>query len=290
LEKKPMKIVVCVKQICHTYTRTGKDPDAHFIAAEDRIHRINPYDEAATELALCAKELVGHVEIIILTLGPLTAEAELRRCLAMGADSLVQIDGSETLDPWGKSAILARAVKELSPGLVLCGKESLDRQSGQVGTFLAHRLQLPFLSSITKLELGKEKGLLRAERKAARGTREVVECSLPAVLSVDLGDKRPRLPTYDAKRRAASAPIKRLPVREPPNESKVLTRGVSPPRPRPKRVLEPDSRLAAAERIEQLLEGSRAAKKGLILRGDVDSQVEGIISFLKEHDLLRSEE
>ncbi len=278
-----MRIVVCVKQICHTYTRTGMDPDEHFIAAEDRVHRINPYDESATELAICAKELLGGAEIIILTLGPLTAEVELRRCLAMGADELYQIDGSEPLDPWGKSAILAQAIRDMCPNLVLCGKESLDRQSGQVGAFLAHRLELPFISSVTKLRMFQDKGLLRAERKAARATREVVECSLPAVLSVDLGDRMPHLPTFDQKRRAALAPIKRVPYHEGLNQPKVLASGVSPPRPRPKRVPEPDSRLAADERIDQLLAGSRIAKKGLILRDDLDTQVEGIISFLKEH-------
>ena len=281
-----MRIVVCVKQICHTYTRTGFDPDEHFIAAEDRVHRINPYDEAATELAICAKDLVGGAEIVILTLGRLTAEVELRRCLAMGADDLYQIDGSDAMDPWGKSAVLAQAIKDMNPSLVLCGKESLDRQSGQVGAFLAHRLDLPFISSVTKLEIINDKGLLQAERRAARGTRNVVACSLPAVLSVDLGDRMPRLPTYDQKRRAALAPIKKLAYHERPNPCKVLMSGLSPPRPRPKRVPEPDSRLAADERIEQLLGGSRVAKKGLILRDDVDAQVEGIISFLKEHGLL----
>jgi electron transfer flavoprotein beta subunit len=286
MEEKRMRIVVCVKQICHTYTRTGMDPDKHFIAAEDRVYRINPYDEVATEVALCAKELLGGAEIVILTLGPLTAEVELRRCLAMGADHLYQIDRSDPMDPWEKSAILAEAIKDIRPSLVLCGKESLDRQSGQVGAFLAHRLELPFISSVTKLELFKDKGLLQAERKAARGTREVIESSLPAVLSVDLGGGMPRLPTYDEKRKAALAPIKRLTYHERSNQSKVLTTGVSAPRPRPKRVPEPDSRLAADERIEQLLDGSRIAKKGLILRDDVDSQVEGIISFLKEHGLL----
>jgi electron transfer flavoprotein beta subunit len=281
-----MRIVVCIKQICHTYTRTGLDPDKHFIAAEDRVHRINPYDEAALEVALCAKELLGGAEITILTLGPLTAETELRRCLAMGADELYSIEGNEAMDPWGKSGILAQAINDMRAGLVLCGKESLDRQNGQVGAFLAHRLELPFISSVTKLEIINDERLLQAERRAARGTREVAECSLPALLSVDLGDRMPRLPTYDQKRRAALAPIKELNHRERPNPGKVRISGVSPPRPRPKRVPEPDSRLAADERIEQLLGGSRVAKKGLILRDDVGSQVEGIISFLKEHGLL----
>ncbi len=55
------------------------------------------------------------------------------------------------------------------------------------------------------------------------------------------------------------------------------------PRPRPKRIPVPDSRLEAFDRIQQLLMGSRIEKKGTILQGSPESQAEGIISFLEEH-------
>jgi len=61
-----------------------------------------------------------------------------------------------------------------------------------------------------------------------------------------------------------------------------------PPRPRPKKALAPDSRLDAYDRIEQLLTGSRVEKKGEMLRGDPESQVKGIISFLDGHGFLES--
>ncbi|MCA1795223.1 MAG: hypothetical protein LC660_15380 [Desulfobacteraceae bacterium] len=56
-----MNIIVCVKQICYTYARTGKNPDTKYINPEDSIFRINPYDEAATELALRVKETAGNI-------------------------------------------------------------------------------------------------------------------------------------------------------------------------------------------------------------------------------------
>ena len=120
------------------------DPEQHFIGPEDSIFRVNPYDEAALELALKIKDQKGDVEIILLTLGPIIAETELRCCLALGADELFQIETEEELDPWSKSKFLARASKDMNPDLILCGKESLDKQDGQVGAFMAHHLDIPF--------------------------------------------------------------------------------------------------------------------------------------------------
>ena len=117
-----MKIIVCVKQISHIYARTGMDPEKNYLAPEDDVFRINPYDELAVGMALQTKEFVGEGEIVILTLGPIIAEAELRRCLAVGADHLYQIDMDSSMDPWSKSSFLARAIKDMGADFVLCGK------------------------------------------------------------------------------------------------------------------------------------------------------------------------
>ena len=140
-----MRIIVCIKQIRFTYARTGMDPEQYFLTDEDHIYRINPYDEAALELALQVKERQNDVEILLLTIGPITAETELRRCLALGADDIYRIETEDELDPWSKSALLTCAINDLGADLILCGKESMDRQNGQVGAFMAHRLDMPFL-------------------------------------------------------------------------------------------------------------------------------------------------
>lgn len=283
-----MRIIVCVKQICHTYARTGMDPEQNFLAPEDKIYRVNPYDEVAMELALRLKEFLGGGEIIILTLGPIIAEAELRRCLAMGADHLYQIDMNGRMDPWRKSGLLARAIKDMEADLILCGRESLDNQNGQVGAFIAHYLGMPFVSAITDLTILEDKRSTKVKRSAGRGVREVIECSLPAVFSVDLGLHEPRLPAYEEKKQAQSLPIQKLNYPEDMTTPKIISAKIFPPRPRPKKVSTPDSRLEAYDRIQQLLIGSRVERKGVILRGSPESQVEGIISFLQEHDFLQS--
>jgi electron transfer flavoprotein beta subunit len=280
-----MRIIVCVKQICLTYARTGMDPGQYFLAPEDKVYCVNPYDEVALELALQIKEVQGSGEIILLTLGPIIAEAELRRCVAMGADDIYQIDTEAGMDPWDKSRLLAGVIGDMGADLILCGKESLDKRNGQVGAFVAQHLGMPFVSAIVGLTVT-DNATARAIRSAGRGVREAVECPLPAVFSADLGLHEPGLVTYEGKRRARSIEIRRLDYREWISARKTVSVGILPPRPRPKRVPPPDSGLEAFYRIGQLLMGSRVEKQGAILIGDPESQAEGIISFLEEHGFL----
>ena len=280
-----MKIIVCIKQIAHTYCRSGFDPGENFLAPEDTIYRINPYDEAALGLALTAKEALGGGEIFLLTLGPLIAEAELRRCLALGADHIYHID-EESADPWAKSIYLARAIKDLEARLVLCGKESLDKQNGQMGAFLAHHLGRPFVSAITQLTVSPDGQSGTVQRSGGRGIREILLCPFPAVFSVDMGLQGSLFPTYPDKKQAWSVPIQRIGVQDPMPEPRTITTEVFPPRPRPKIVPVPDCSRPAYERIEQLLMGTRIQKTGARLTGSPESQVEGIMDFLREHKFL----
>ena len=242
---------------------------------------------SASPLKYYTIRLQNGGEIIAVTLGPIIAEAELRRCLAMGADTLYQVEIEEGVDPWGKSNILARVVKELGADIVLCGKESLDKQNGQVGAFMAHHLGMPFVSGIVDLSIPNRE-TARVHRPAGRAVREVIECPLPAVFSVDVGMHEPRLPTYQDKIRARSMRIQRLAHFEEMPANKTISTRLFPPRPRPKQMSAPDSRQEAFYRIEQLLAGSRIEKKGIVLRGSPGSQAEGIVAFLEEHGFLKS--
>jgi len=283
-----MRIVVCVKQIAHAYARTGMDPERDFLAPEDQVFRINPYDELAVALALRTKERVGEGEISVLTLGPIVAEKELRRCIAMGADHLYQIDIAGRVDPWQKSVFLARAIKGIGADIVLCGKESIDSRNGQVGAFVAHHLRVPFVSCIRDISISSDEGSLEVQRSAGRGIREIIECPLPAVFSVDAGAIEPPFPTYEEKKQSQTLPVQKIIY----DKDSVLPQSICtktfPPRPRPKKAPAPDPGLDAFNRIGQLLTGSRVEKKGEMLRGSPESQVEGIISFLDGHGFLES--
>ena len=283
-----MRIIVCVKQIAHTYARTGNELNHYYLSPEDVVFRINPYDELAVGAALRARELAGGGHISLLTLGPVIAEAELKQCVALGAGELYQIHMAAEMDPWQKASFLSRAIREIGADLVLCGKESLDTRNGQVGALLGCRLNRPFVAGIRDLhEVSKSDGLL-VERSAGRGKREMVRCPLPAVCSVDAGSILLPVPTYDSMEKSRALPVHKLMFDEDAVASKAVRMRLGPPRPRPKAPSPPDSRLHAYERTKQLLTGSRVEKKGEMLTGSLASQVEGLISFLQSNDFLET--
>lgn len=265
------------------------DHARHFLAPEDNVYRINPHDEAALELALRVKDTREETEIVLLTLGPQIADEALRRCLAMGADHLYRIDCNRSPDPWEKSLALTRTVKDLKADLVLCGKESIDTQNGQVGALVAHHLKVPFVSAITDIATSKDNTLATVRRSCGRGVREEIQCRLPAVFSVDSGGIEPRLPTYEARVKAGAYTVKIIGYDGNGARRKVISEKRYAPRPRPKSVPVPDSRLDAHHRIKQLFTGSRVEKKGEMLTGTAVSQVEGIVSFLLEQGFVKSQ-
>ena len=281
-----MRIIVCAKQVQFTYARTGRDPVKNYIASEDNIFRVNPWDESALDIALKLKEKDSSVEVIILTLGHVVAEKELRRCIAIGADEIYRIDTEAEYDSWAKSILLSEGIRILSADLVFCGKESVDKQNGQVGAFIAHHLNLPFVSNVINVETGFKPVSAKTVRNAGKGVREEIECPLPAVFSVSRESIETRLPTYEQKQKALTSPFKILDIDLHKAKRNLISDGLYPPRPRPKKVITPDSSMPAFDRINQLLSGSNIEKKGTMLTGEPESQVEGIISYLKENGFL----
>jgi len=192
------------------------------------------------------------------------------------------------VDPWQKSTFLTRAIKEMGADLVLCGKESIDSRNGQVGAFVAHHLAVPFVSCLRDISISSDRGSLEVQRSAGRGIREVIECPLPAVFSVDAGAIETPFPTYENKKQSQTLPVQRIIYDKDTVISQSICTKTFSPRPRPKKAPAPDPRIDAFNRIGQLLTGSRVEKKGEMLRGRPESQVEGIISFLDGHGFLES--
>lgn len=224
-----MRIIICVKQIQFTYARTGRDPAKNYIAPEDNIFRINPWDESALDIAIKLKAHDLSIEIILLTLGPVIAEKELRRCIAIGADEIYRIDTEVEHDSWSKSLLLACGIKKLNADLVFCGKESVDKQNGQVGAFIANHLDLPFVSDVIQSSIFGN-GSTKAVRNAGKGVREEVECPLPAVFSISQSTIDARLPTYEQKQKAQVSLIKILDITEDNVERKIIHESTCPPK------------------------------------------------------------
>lgn len=185
-----MKIVVCVKYVPDTATKIRIAPSGKEIDPADVAFVVNPYDEFAVEEALKIKEKRGG-EVIVVGAGSEQASAGLRTCLAMGADSaiLVQDPSLDKADSFVLGTVLARVCRNLNPDLVLFGKHAIGVDNGQVPAVVADQLDLPQASVVTKLDI-QEKSF-RAERDI-EGAREIVEGSLPAVITAQKGLNTPR--------------------------------------------------------------------------------------------------
>lgn len=291
-----MKIVVCVKQIRHVYARTGLDPSTHFIAEEDVVNIINPLDELAVEEAMRLRGAHGG-EVILMTLGELIAEEELRHCFAMGADRMIRIHGPslETADPWSTGVVLSQAIRQIGPDLILCGRQALDDRAGQVGMTVAELLGFPCVCGIVRLEAnpGEQKAVVH--KALERGDREVVESPLPALFTVERGLNEPRYPRTADLLRAWEQEIElwdagRLNMTL--DQIKPLTRvtRVFPPKPRPRKIKAPSSSLSAQARIQMLMGGGAAKKRDKESSGLVElpprEAAEKVVEFLEENKCL----
>jgi len=185
-----MKIVACIKYVPDTAIKVKIAPDGKALSLGDVSFVVNPYDEYAVEEALRIKEKSGG-EVVVVGAGGEKAGAGIRTCLAMGADSgiLVQNGGLENADSFAIGAVLARVCREINPDLILFGKHAIGVDNGQVPSVVAELLDLPQVSVIVKLEI--LDGKFRAEREI-EGAREIVEGSLPAVLTAQKDLNTPR--------------------------------------------------------------------------------------------------
>lgn len=185
-----MRIVVCVKLVPDTAIKVRITPDGKGVELGDVSFVVNPYDEYAVEEALKLKESRGG-DVIVVSAGGERAAAGLRTCLAMGADSgvLVRDDTLESADSFQVGQVLARVCRELAPDLILFGKHAIGVDNGQVAAVVAEELGLPQVSVVVKLEVAE--GTFRAEREI-EGAREVVEGTLPVVLTAQKGLNTPR--------------------------------------------------------------------------------------------------
>jgi len=185
-----MKIVVCVKYVPDTAIKIKVAANGTDVDLTDISLVVNPYDEFAVEEALKIKEKLGG-EVVVVGAGAETASAGLRTCLAMGADSAILISDSslEKADSFVIGTALARVCRTLNPDLILFGKHAIGVDNGQVPSVVAEQLDLPQASVVTKLDILDKR--FRAERDI-EGAQEIIEGSLPAVITAQKGLNVPR--------------------------------------------------------------------------------------------------
>jgi electron transfer flavoprotein beta subunit len=187
-----VNIIVCIKQV------PAKDAplaiSGNWIRESDIGFEMNEPDSYALEEALRLKEKHGG-EVVVLSMGPERVKQTIKEALAKGADRAIHIsdDAFAQLDPLGAAAALSAAIKKEKFDLVLTGLQSDDQGFGQTGVLLAGLLDLPHATIIMAIEA--QDGKLRLKRELEAGWFQHIECSLPAVLTIQSGINKVRYAT-----------------------------------------------------------------------------------------------
>ncbi|MBJ6802590.1 electron transfer flavoprotein subunit beta/FixA family protein [Geomonas propionica] len=206
-----MLVVVCIKQVPDT-TQVQIDPVTNTLVREGIPFIVNPYDAHALEEALRLKDQFGF-RVAALSMGPPNAEATLKKALALGVDEAILLSdrvfgGADTL---ATSRVLSEAIAKLNQreqvGIVICGKQTIDGDTAQVGPGIATRLgytQLTLVDHIEKLDPFQERITVR---RKLEGRHEIVEAPLPVLLTVVREVNRPRYPTVPMRLESEEAVV-----------------------------------------------------------------------------------
>lgn len=201
-----MNIIICIKQV-PAITEVKIDPQTNTLVREGVKGIINPFDTYAIEEGLRLKERMGG-KVTAISMGPPQAAESLREAAALGVDEAFLLSdrafaGADTL---ATSYTLACAIAEIKEfDLIICGKQTMDGDTGQVGASIAERLGLSFVAYVSKI-LEIRPNYLKAQRLIEEGY-EVVEIKLPGVISVVKEINEPRLPSLRGMMRAKKMEI-----------------------------------------------------------------------------------
>ena len=262
-----MKYAVLIKQVPDV-SEMQFDPETRRLRREGVRLEVSSFDVRAL---LCALELRAKTpgEVIVLTMGPPQAREALVHCLALGADRGVHLvdpsfAGSDTL---ATARALALALRREGFDLVLCGKASVDAETGQVGPEVAELLDLPQITSVCRLMLDGGRRRLKSERETDRGF-DAVECQLPALVSVTEDIAAERFPKRADKEAAKAKPITEVTARDLSDDPGLF--GVS----------------GSPTRVEGL-QSIEVRREGRAFEGEPAAAVRNLVAALAERGLFR---
>jgi electron transfer flavoprotein beta subunit len=261
-----MNIVVCLKQVPGT-TKVQIDPQTNTLIRQGIKNVINPFDTYALEEGVRIKERYGG-KVTVISMGPPQADEMLREAISLGADEAVLLSDRAFAgaDTWATANTLSMAIDKLGQcDLTICGRQTIDGDTGQVGPELAEMLGVPFVAYVSQIEEINGK-YMRVKRMVEDGY-EVLESPLPTVISVVKEINTPRLPSLRGLTRAKSAVIPVWNARElGVDDNKV---GLSGSFTRVVKVFFPQ-RVSQAE----------------MLQGEPESQVQSLIDKLRDARLI----
>jgi electron transfer flavoprotein beta subunit len=181
-----MKIIVMMKQVASKDAILRINKEATWIETADLSYEVNESDGYALEEALRLKEKHGG-EVVVCSMGPQRVKSVIKDALARGGDRAIHVvvDDTAHLSPYSAAKILADAVRDEQPDLVMTGLQADDSGYGQTGVILAELLGLPHATIVIEVDASAEK--LRVKRELESGWYQWYSMSTPALLTIQSG-------------------------------------------------------------------------------------------------------
>jgi electron transfer flavoprotein beta subunit len=201
-----MKILVPVKRVVDYNVKIRVKGDGSGIELANVKMSMNPFDEIAVEEAVRLKEKGIATEIVVVSIGPKKAEAEIRSALSYGADRgiLVEVPEGTAVEPLAVAKILKAIVAAEAPGLVIMGKQAIDDDCNQTGQMLAALLGWPQGTFASKVAVD---GSSVHVTREVDGGLETVKLNTPAIVTTDLRLNEPRYPALPNIMKAKKKPL-----------------------------------------------------------------------------------
>ena len=193
-----MNILVCIKQVPGS-SKVEVDPVTGVLKRDGADTKMNPYDLFALETALRIREQVGGI-IKVISMGPPQAMDVIKEAFSMGVDegSLVSDRKFGGADVLATSYTLSQGIKKMGDfDLILCGKQTTDGDTAQVGPEIAEYLEIPHMANVIDIINVKDKFM--QVKMDMPNTVEIAEIKFPCLLTVEKDIFVPRLPSYKKK-------------------------------------------------------------------------------------------
>ena len=247
-----MKIIVAIKQVPARDSVIRVAFHEKWIETGDLTFEINEPDAYALESALVLKEKHGG-EVVVVCAGPSTASTTIREALAKGADRAIHVecDDLEARDTLGVAQLVAEAVREEKPDLILTGLQSDDLGLGQTGVVLAEILGIPHATIVMEVEI--EGQNVHVKRELEDGWFQRVEMPLPALLTIQSGISKLRYATLMGIKKAKTKEVRRIVAESDSTVPSVsLHRVYAPEKKKQTRIIGGGPAEAAAELVDVL--------------------------------------
>lgn len=193
-----MNIIVCIKQVPGT-TKVEVDSVTGVLKRDGVDSKMNPYDLYALETAVRLKEQTGGT-VKVISMGPPQAKEIIKEAYTMGADEGMLISDRKFAgaDVLATSYTISQGVRKLGDyDIIICGKQTTDGDTAQVGPEMAEYLGIPHIANVRKIEEFNEKSMI-VEMDMGE-TIEVADIKFPCLITVEKGIFEPRLPSYKKK-------------------------------------------------------------------------------------------